>query len=99
MGNEFTYMLERIKRGEFTDGFLSQPMVKDISIWYSNFCNGYDINRAMELMYYFYIHENLDMYPVSEFQRQCDYLEQNFLLPRNKVLDAFQGFRDLVSEE
>ena len=99
MNNKYTCILEKIKRGESIDNLLSQPIVNGILTWYSNFCNECDINMAIELMYYFYVHENLDMYHVSEFQRECDYLERNFLLPRNKVLDAFQSFRALVNED
>lgn len=99
MYNQFISIFEQMKKGETVDDELLLSIKKEIVEWYCQYFDSCSsINVALALMYYFYIHENLDVYHVTEYQHQCAYLKENFSLSPDKVLNAMQSFRKMVYE-
>ncbi|HZK55523.1 MAG TPA: hypothetical protein VFC84_15225 [Desulfosporosinus sp.] len=98
MQNQFVTFLEDIKAGKnISLDMLPTELSRRIIDWYSCFVGKCpDINKAIDLLYYFYIHENLDLYSIDEYVLQCNNLFQIYSLPREKVLYAFTSFRSLV---
>lgn len=98
MRSQFILFLESIKTGEDVSFYMLKPDLRQSIIdWYEQYlekCNS--IDKAISLLYYFYIHDNLDQYPVDEFCRQCDYLFATYSLSRENVIRAFVSFRVLV---
>lgn len=98
MQNQFVTFLEGLKVDKDISPDMFPPeLSQGIIDWYRHFFDKcHDINKAIDLLYYFYIHENLDLYPVDEYGFQCDYLLKTYSLPREKVLDALISSRILV---
>lgn len=99
MDNQFISIFEQMKKGETVDDELLLSNKKEIVEWYCQYFDSCSsINDALDLMYFFYIHDNLDVYHATEYQHQCSYLKENFSLSSDKVLNAIQSFRKLVYE-
>ena len=98
MQNQIVNFLEDIRAGKSVNPDMLHPdLSRHILDWYSCLVGKCpDINEAIDLLYYFYTHENLGLYPIDEYGHQCNNLFQTYSLPREKVLDALISFRSLV---
>lgn len=101
MSIQFITLFDDISRGKPIDiGTLPPIITQNITEWYCQlFKNCESIDVALDLMYYFYLHDDIDVYHVTEFRRQCTYLEKAFSLPPERVLDAIITFRNLVYKD
>jgi hypothetical protein len=95
MNQPIIHLLETIKMQstvKYTD-FLEDNEIDEIYKWYENFSNqdGRDLEKIIDLMYFFYTHESIEFYPVEYFQkiyiRICEEyaLKKNIFLKCNKV--------------
>lgn len=95
-------MFEAIKREAFTNiaDYLSNREQERVIAWFSQYTLkkdiSSDVNSAINLMYELYIRENIDLYPVDEYQRITTVLSEKYHLDRTQFLEMLQNFRILV---
>lgn len=97
MNIELISVLEKMKDNSMISDTDRDKVYKDVLNWYTDLFGNFDnIDIALDLLLYFYTHDNLDFYTCDEFEVQCKYLEKNYLLKKDKVLEAFTSSRTLV---
>lgn len=95
-------MFEDRKRETFTniDDYLSKSEQERIIAWFSQYTLkkdiNVDVNTVIDLMYELYIRENIDFYPVDEYQRVTTVLAEKYHINRTQFLEMLQSFRLLV---
>lgn len=73
MNMNLVNMFEAIKRDQFKEigAYLNNEDIEILKQWHEENTEntGFDMRKAIDLMYYLYIHENIDLYGPSEFRR------------------------------
>ena len=97
MNNKYISLLEQYKNNREIQNEFTPDVQQEIKQWYCNNIGSFEgMSKALELMYYFYIHENFDFYEIQKYQDECTFLRENYLLTPEKALLAFDGFRHLI---
>ena len=93
-------MLEAVKRKAYTgpDEYLTDADTKALHLWYSRYTSRteYDIEDIVDLLYFLYIRENIDLYPCDLFQSTVSYLAERHGFERSSFCDILSSFRKLV---
>ena len=93
-------MLEAIKHNRYTasDEYLSAEDTAAICSWYSQYTTSkeYGIEDVIDLMYYLYVRENIDLYPRDVFVGTVDYLVQRHSLKESCICDLLSSYHKLV---
>ncbi len=100
MNMYFINLLESMKRESFDES----TFVPDISnwqlakSWYDKYGSIKSISdqKLLDLLYFFYIHENLDYYDNSHFSEVANSIQSLYKINTNSVLNAFIDFRILI---
>jgi hypothetical protein len=105
MNYSIIQMLEAMKQGVFTnvDEYLSEDDKRNIVNWFSKYTcknsNKMKLESIIELLYELYIHENIDLYPVEEFQRVAAAWAEIYHFEKDLFLNMLQAFRILIYGE
>lgn len=105
MNYSIIQMLEAMKQGVFTnvDEYLSEDDKRNILYWFSKYAcensNDMEITSIIEFLFELYIHENIDFYPVEEFQRVTTTWAESYHFEKNLFLNMLQAFRILIYGE
>lgn len=98
-------MLEAIKLGTFTDvdAYMKEKEKISLITWFEQYSLAgeisLDISTVINLMYELYVRENIDFYPVEEYQRVTTELASRYHFDRTRFLEILQSFRRLVYGE
>lgn len=105
MNYSIIQMLEAMKQGCFTniDEYLGEDGKSNIFNWFSKYACENSSEMALEpiieLLFELYIHENIDFYPIEEFQRVTTTWAASYHFERKLFLNMLQDFRVLVYGE
>ncbi len=95
-------MFEDIKREAFTniDDYLNKSEQKCVVAWFRQYTlrkdKNVDVITVIDLMYELYIRENIDLYPIDEYQQVTTVLAEKYHFNRTQFLEMLQSFRILV---
>lgn len=97
--NQYLDVMEKVKRREIKLGNIPGELVIGIEKWYKG-VSGESNNKekAIEAFLFFFCHDNVDMYPISDFKKICIYLKDNYSIPEEKVIFALFEYRKLIGE-
>lgn len=100
MNEKIVNLLETKRANSSVDylDFLSADEVNLIMDWYNNEISFDEkvIEKAIELMYFFYVHENLDLYEVSIFKDKVKMISHVHQIKEDDVLNKYIEFKKLV---
>lgn len=96
-------VLENIKSGQFDeDTFMPEKHNWElVKSWYHRYGNLKDISdkQLLDLLYFFYIRENLDFYDYEHFSQIGKTLQVKYGIERTDIPKTFSDFRTLVYDD
>lgn len=102
MNGYFIGILESIKSNQFDDDTFA-PDKHNWALarsWYYKYGDAETISdkELLDLLYYFYVHENLDFYDNVRFAQVAESINIRYRIPTGNLLEMFSDFRKLVYE-
>ena len=92
-------LLESIKDNSFSDEtFYPQVKEWEPAVSWAKKYSARDLSNKeiVDLLYYFYVRENLDYYPVEQFKKAASFLSEQFDVRVEDVLQMLIDFRSMV---
>lgn len=98
--NNLLSLLEAMKYEKCNnlDEFITDSDKQMIYNWFNKYSNSvyYSIESIIQLLFYLYLHENLDFYTVEEYQKVADFLSQKYKINKVDFLDMYMEFKLLL---
>lgn len=98
----FIGILEKVKTGQFDDDTFvpDRHNWEQARLWYlkHSFADEISNKELLDLLYFFYVHENLDVYDNVHFSEVAESIYEKYKIEKKKFLQAFLDFRKLVYE-
>lgn len=102
MNNYFIDLLEKIKTEQMSNDIFSPDICywESARSWASRYSNNDSISDecVLDLLYFFYTHENLDFYDNVQFDKIAKSLYMQYGIGKGDLLKMFSDFRKLVYE-
>lgn len=102
MNNYFISLLEKIKAGQLNNNTFPPDKCnwESARLWATRYSNNSSISDecVLELLYFFYTHENLDLYDNVQFNNIAKSLYMEYHIGKEDLLKMFSDFRKLVYE-
>lgn len=102
MNKYFIDILEKMKTNQFdNDAFIPDEHNWELArSWYHKYSVVETISdkELLELLYFFYVHENLDFYDNVHFTQVAESIHIMYGVEKNNLLKMFSDFRKLVYE-
>lgn len=93
-------IFEDIKSGDFDNSIFVPDESRwiPIKLWYHKYGKIEQIsdNKILDLLYFFYFHEDLDFYDYAHFGEMVEYLQKEYGIGQNDVLTMLTEFRKIV---
>ena len=96
--NNYIKFLEEYKKNSDVDinDFLNISEKESLKKWYLNYTGDDNENKMCEIMFYLYIHEDLEILYNSMFFKEMEYLNNKYSLKITKFLEMIESFRKLI---
>ncbi|MDR1292701.1 MAG: hypothetical protein LBJ91_04830 [Clostridiales Family XIII bacterium] len=100
MNDNMVNLLEKLRIGGNPSAgeFLNGNDVALVEKWYMKYCNciTFDIHKAVELMDFLYVYENIDTYPREEYRKRVIPLAERHCFESSNFINLFDDFRKMV---
>lgn len=91
---------EDIKSGDFNNNSFVPDESKwlPVKLWYHKYGEIEQIsdNKLLDLLYFFYFHEDLDFYDYAHFLEIVQYLQKEYGIRQNSIVTMLTEFREIV---
>lgn len=93
-------IFERIKSGDFENSHFVPDESRwiPVKVWYHKYGEIEQIsdNKLLDLLYFFYLHEDLDFYDYAHFREIVQYLQEEYGVRQNDILTMLTEYREMV---
>lgn len=96
-------ILESIKLDDFdVETFIpDEENWNKVELWYNEYGEVEKVSKQelLDLLYFFYIHENLDFYDNNHFEHIAKYICEKFGINKENILKMFYEFRRMLYKD
>ena len=100
MSQQFLDMLTAYSETKDISVFERLPVSTQASIesWYQKYVptKTFSKRRALDLMLFLFCRQDLDLWVDSEFRAVCDYVCENFYVPKDQFLEMFIEYKAML---
>lgn len=93
-------ILEQIKSGNFDDSTFAPDKSRwtPVKLWYHKYSEMESISddKLLDLLYFFYFHEDLDFYEYAHFSEVVQYIHEEYGVRQDDILEMLTEFRKII---
>lgn len=100
MNMNYINMLEAIKNDGYSNfhDYITDSEITEINNWYNTYSsiNEMNMENIIDLLYFLYMRENIDIYPIDEYHHVVNKIAEVFKFHAEKFMEMFIEFRKIV---